>query len=173
MASVSLALLRDNPVKNTTASTSDLQDHMQRKLDRDVTNIKMSAITSPPTTELRPLHCLRHGDSRRGEPSPETELVHWRSALSPKPDAETCTRAFVKLVSQVIVLDHGEAYCIKQHRTAQRGGFILAHAGCEDFNFVEYEDAAGEVPTDFSISDDQLDVAITVDVKKVSFPQHI
>ncbi|KAI3396007.1 hypothetical protein diail_578 [Diaporthe ilicicola] len=133
----------------------------------------MSATTSPPITELRPLHCLQYDDSRRGEPptaaAPEREQLRWQSRLSPKPDAGTCTRAFVKLVSQIIVLDHGESYCIEQHSTTCKRSFILAHAGAEDFNFVEYNDAVGEIPTDFSIGDTQLDLTSTFDVKKLHF----
>ncbi|KAJ0124870.1 Nonribosomal peptide synthetase 2 [Diaporthe amygdali] len=115
----------------------------------------MTSITTcpPPITELRPLHCLQHEASRQEASALATELPHWQSTLSPKPDEETCIKAFVELVSHVVVLEHGEAYCIQQHNRLHGRGFILAQAGRSDFSFIEYRDATGEIPTDFSIGD--------------------
>ncbi|KAH8778651.1 hypothetical protein F5883DRAFT_693490 [Diaporthe sp. PMI_573] len=115
-----------------------------------------STTSSPPITELRPLHCLRPEAARQGAPAPTTELVQWQSALSPRPDEETCVKAFVKLVARVVVLEDGEAYCIQKHTSTAGGGFILAHAGQDEFDFVEHHNASGEIPTDFSIGDSNL-----------------
>jgi hypothetical protein len=59
-------------------------------------------------------------------------------------------KAFVELVSRIVVLDHDEAYCIQD---STRGGFILArfsHDGAQEFDFIECSDA-GDIQTDFSI----------------------
>ncbi|KUI54199.1 Nonribosomal peptide synthetase 2 [Cytospora mali] len=104
-----------------------------------------STTPQPPITELRPLHCLQHEASRQEASALATELPHWQSFLSPRPDEETCIKAFVKLVSRVVVLEHGEAYCIQQHNSSRGRGFILAHAGQNDFSFIDHHDAA-DVP---------------------------
>lgn len=123
-----------------------------------------STTSSPPITELRPLHCLRPEAARQGASAPTTEVVQWQSALSPRPDEETCIKAFVKLVARVVVLEDGEAYCIQKHTSTAGSGFILAHAGQDEFDFVEYHNASAEIPTDFSIGDSNL-----IETPKVSF----
>lgn len=123
-----------------------------------------STSSSPPITELRPLHCLRAEAARQGAPSPTAELVQWQSALSPRPDEKSCIKAFVKLVARVVVLEDGEAYCVRKCSNTGGNGFILAHAGQDDFDFVEYHNASDEIPTDFSIGDSNL-----IDTPKVSF----
>ncbi|KAK7729785.1 NRPS [Cytospora paraplurivora] len=121
-----------------------------------------STISPPPITELRPLHCLQHELSRQEGSALATELPHWQSSLSPRPDEETCIKAFVKLVSHIVVLEYGEPYCIQQHNSRRGRGFILAHAGQNDFSFIDYHDAAGQIPTDFSIGDRNL-----IDLQKI------
>ncbi|KAG6360011.1 hypothetical protein INS49_011067 [Diaporthe citri] len=115
-----------------------------------------STTSSPPITELRPLHCLQPEASRQGASPSTPELAQWQSALSPRPDEETCIKAFVRLVSRIVVLQDGEAYCIQKRTSTHGSGFILAHAGQDEFSFVEYHHASGEVPTDFSIGDGSL-----------------
>lgn len=73
-------------------------------------------------------------------------------------------KAFVKLVSRVVVLQPGEPYCIQQHNSSRGRGFILAHAGQDDCSFIDYHNVADEIPTDFSVGDSNL-----IDVQKVSF----
>lgn len=125
----------------------------------------MTSTTSPPPiTELRPLHCLQHEAFQKEASALATDLSHWQSTILPRPDEETCIKAFVKLVSRVVVLEHGEAYCIQQHDSSRRRGFILAHAGENGFSFIDYHDASVEIPTDFSIGDCNL-----IDLQKVSF----
>lgn len=115
-----------------------------------------STTSSPPITELRPLHCLQPEASRPGASAPTTELSQWLSTVSPRPDEETCIKAFVQLVSRIVVLEDGEAYCIQQRTSAHGSGFILAHAGQDEFSFVGYHNASDEIPTDFSIGDGNL-----------------
>lgn len=125
----------------------------------------MTSITSsPPITELRPLHCLQPEASRQGASAASTELAQWQSALSPRPDDETCIKAFVKLVSRIVVLEDGEAYCIQKRTSTHGSGFILAHAGQDKFSFVECHNASDEIPSDFSIGDGNL-----IEAPKVSF----
>ncbi|POS76781.1 hypothetical protein DHEL01_v204829 [Diaporthe helianthi] len=120
-------------------------------------DIKMiSTSSSPPITELRPLHCLRTEIAPQGAPSPTTDLVQWQSTLSPRPDEATCIKAFVKLVARVVVLGDGEAYCIQKQSHTAPIGFILAHASQDEFEFVECNNASGVLPTDFSIGDSSL-----------------
>lgn len=140
--------------------------HTTREQDiRHLVNIKMTPTTSsPPITVLRPLHCLQHETSQEETSSVETKSPHWQSGLSPRPDEETCIKAFVKLVSHVVVLEQGEAYCIQQQNSSRGRYFILAHLGQNDFNFVNYHDDGDELPTDFSIGDSN-----PTDFQKVSF----
>lgn len=125
----------------------------------------MTSITSsPPITELRPLHCLQPEASRQGASAATTGLAQWQSTLSPRPDEETCIQAFVKLVSRIVVLADGEAYCIQKRTSTHGSGFILAHAGQDKFNFVECHNTSDEIPSDFSIGDGNL-----IEAPKVSF----
>ncbi|KPM39846.1 Nonribosomal peptide synthetase 2 [Neonectria ditissima] len=117
----------------------------------------------PPITQLRPLHSLQQPCNQELETSSsdvqrhledDSQLLHWSSPLEPRPDEDTSIKAFVKLVSHLVILDPGEAYCVQD---AARGGFILAHspsASCENettaFSFIGCEDAH-DIPTDFSI----------------------
>lgn len=59
-------------------------------------------------------------------------------------------------MSRIVVLQDGEAFCIQKQSSAHGSGFILAHAGQDEFSFVEYHNASGEIPTDFSIGDGSL-----------------
>lgn len=125
-----------------------------------------SSTSRPPVTQLRPLHShqqfadqeLKRRPSRaqnHGEDNPQ--LLHWSSTLKPGPDEHTSIKAFVSLVSRIVVLDPGETYCIQD---SERGGFILARSiipgheeeGIEDgaFSFIACTDDHG-IPTDFSI----------------------
>ncbi|ROW02126.1 hypothetical protein VSDG_02384 [Cytospora chrysosperma] len=128
----------------------------------------MTSTTSPPPiTELRPLHCLQHEAFQKEASALATDLSHWQSTILPRPDEETCIKAFVKLVSRVVVLEHGEAYCIQQHDSSRRRGFILARAGENGFSFIDYHDASVEIPTDFSIGDCNL-----IDLQKLHLDVH-
>jgi ferricrocin synthase len=93
-----------------------------------------------------------------------TKLVQWQSTLAPRPDEETCIKAFVKLVAHIGVLEDGEAYCIQNHSSTAGSGFILAHAGQDKFDYVEYNTASAEIPTDFSVGDSNF-----IGTPKVSF----
>ncbi|KAH6892510.1 hypothetical protein B0T10DRAFT_594262, partial [Thelonectria olida] len=120
-----------------------------------------------PITQLRPLHSRQQPANRELKTPPsgekehhedDSQLLHWLSSLEPRPNGDTATKAFVKLVSRLVVLDPGEAYCIQD---SIRGGFILAcsaSAGHKNengdgaFSFIECE-KNHDIPTDFSIGE--------------------
>ncbi|KAF5027515.1 hypothetical protein F66182_386 [Fusarium sp. NRRL 66182] len=106
-----------------------------------------SSASRPPVTQLRPLHSYQQSGHLG-------ELVHWASSVKPSPDDNTLVQAFVEVVSRLVILDDGEAFCILDSR---RNGFILAHddfsgsqSTHETVRFVECRDGQ-HVPTDFSI----------------------
>lgn len=120
----------------------------------------------PPITQLRPLHSHQQPSNQELERrSPKVQdrfeddplLLHWSSTLDSRPDEDTYIKAFVKLVSRIVVLDRGETYCIQD---STRGGFILAQSVREGheweekedgvFTFIEWADDQ-DIPTDFSI----------------------
>ncbi|KAJ3456806.1 hypothetical protein MRS44_016829 [Fusarium solani] len=111
----------------------------------------MASKPRPPVTRLRPLHSLQQLGTLYSETSgAEPQLLHWTSSLKGSSDEKTAVKAFVELVSRIVVLDHDEAYCIQD---STRGGFILArfsHDGAQEFDFIECSDA-GDIQTDFSI----------------------
>lgn len=122
-----------------------------------------ASIPRPPITQLRPLHSHQQTtDSQLNESLSRVQdnqkdcspLLQWRSSLEPIPDRDISIKAFVKLVSLIVVLDQGELYCIQD---VARGGFILARSSgpddeceSENFSFIDYADSDGIV-TDFSI----------------------
>ncbi|KAH7166581.1 hypothetical protein EDB81DRAFT_919086 [Dactylonectria macrodidyma] len=123
----------------------------------------------PPITQLRPLHSHRQPVQQRLNASPsetrdnvqdDSQLLHWASPLELTIDENTRIKAFVELVSLLVALDPGEAYCIQD---SIRGGFILAHSACPGhennskdveelgaFRFIECADIQ-HIPTDFSL----------------------
>jgi hypothetical protein len=126
-----------------------------------------ASMPRPPITRLRPLHShqqLSNQELERRSPNvqdhfkDDPQLLHWSSTLEPRPYKETSIKAFVKLVSRIVVLDPGETYCIQD---STRGGFILArsvrvgHEGRQQdeedggFSFIACADHV--IPTDFSI----------------------
>ncbi|KAF5012186.1 hypothetical protein FDECE_1741 [Fusarium decemcellulare] len=116
-----------------------------------------AAMPTPPITQLRPLHSHQQpssGVQKDQQHADDPQLLYWSSRLEPTPTKHTSIQAFVKLVSRILVLDAGEAYCI-QDTTC--GGYLLAYAageGHEDkdgvFTQVEYD---SDIPTDFSIGE--------------------
>lgn len=123
------------------------------------------ATSKPPITLLRPLHSHQQSADEKFQPQlsggqnrleNEVNIIHWFSSLEPRPEETTCLQAFVRLVSQIIILDPGESYCIQD---SIRGGFILAQSPSttqeeqEDDGAFEFIDCAGcnDIPTDFSI----------------------
>ncbi|KAM4059834.1 AMP-binding enzyme [Hirsutella rhossiliensis] len=135
----------------------------------------------PPITQLRPLHSHQQSSDQELEaPLSEVQyrldhdpqLLHRPSPLKPRPDEDTTIKAFVKLVSRIVILDPGEAYCIQD---SARGGFILARsvsAGPDEeeegaFSFIDCEDGH-DIPTDFSIGEGKaLQLHIDVITKQV------
>ncbi|KAK7425996.1 hypothetical protein QQZ08_007578 [Neonectria magnoliae] len=127
-----------------------------------------TSIPRPPITQLRPLHShqqlpnqgLETPSSGGQDPQDGDLLLHWSSRLEPRPDEDISIKAFVKLVSRIVVLDPGETYCIQD---CKRGGFILARssgAGHQDedagtFTFIDYE-GSHDIPTDFSIGNGKV-----------------
>lgn len=118
--------------------------------------VTTASMPRPPITQLRPLHCYQQlSQHESGSLSPaqasqdNCQLLHWDSTLDLTLDENTCIKAFVKLVSNVLVLDLGETFCI-QHTAG--GGFIFARHGDEDggFTFVDYNDSQDAL-TDFAI----------------------
>ncbi|WZH47069.1 Putative non-ribosomal peptide synthetase [Fusarium acuminatum] len=111
-----------------------------------------SHTTKPPVTQLRPLHSYRPATETSEE---ATECLKWTSSLQPRPDDETAVKAFVKLVSRLIILEEGESFCIQDSR---RGGFILArnssseNDAANEFQYVESQNDK-DIPSDFSIGE--------------------
>lgn len=114
-----------------------------------------SHTTKPPVTQLRPLHS--YGPAIE-TPQEAAECLNWTSSLQPRPDDETAIKAFVKLVSRLIILEEGESFCIQDSR---RGGFILAHKSSSEndatneFHFVESQNDR-DIPSDFSIGEGKV-----------------
>ncbi|EKJ77378.1 NPS1 [Fusarium pseudograminearum CS3096] len=131
-------------------------------------SIKFS-VQEPPVTQLRPLHTYQQSLQ-----SSNDQLLHWTSSFEPRPDRDTAIKAFVKLVSRLIVLDDGESFCIQD---SQRGGYILANSVAETVEFVQYE-VDQDIPTQFSIGqgkDVQLHIEangeIRLTVKSTTVPE--
>lgn len=105
------------------------------------------SVQEPPVTQLRPLHTYQQSLQ-----SSNDQLLHWTSSFEPRPDQDTAIKAFVKLVSRIIILDEGESFCIQD---SQRGGYILANSDAETVEFVRYE-VDQDIPTQFSIGDGKV-----------------
>ncbi|KAF5672726.1 ferrichrome siderophore peptide synthetase [Fusarium denticulatum] len=110
-----------------------------------------TSLTRPPVTQLRPLHT--HQQSTEA-----SQPISWTSSVEPRPDEETAIKAFVKLVSYLVVLDEGENFCIQD---TKRGGFILAQYSSPErhelgsFRFVKPENHQ-DIPSDFSIGEGKI-----------------
>ncbi|KAL6914686.1 hypothetical protein FSST1_012446 [Fusarium sambucinum] len=102
------------------------------------------SIQQPPVTQLRPLHTYQQSLQ-----SSNDQLLHWKSSFEPRPDQDAAIKAFVKLVSRLIILDEGESLCIQD---SQRGGYILAQSDAKNVEFVQYP-SDQDVPTQFSIGE--------------------
>jgi ferricrocin synthase len=137
-----------------------------------------------PSTQLRPLCSDQVPPNKVLELSVSKErdllqddcqLLHWSSRLEGNFEEVTIIRAFVKLVSLVVLLDAGEEYCIQD---SIRGGVILAQAASEDseevdspkyFRFI----ACGEsqdIPTSFSVGTGK--VSCTENTRKAMVESH-
>lgn len=118
------------------------------------------SMTRPPVTQLRPLHT----DQQSTETS---QPISWTSSAEPRPDEETAIKAFVKLVSHLVVLDEDENFCIQD---TKRGGFILAQYSSSErneldsFRFVKLENRQ-DTPTDFSIGEGKVSYRLVHQVK--------
>ncbi|RSL73498.1 hypothetical protein BHE90_001203 [Fusarium euwallaceae] len=111
----------------------------------------MASKSQPPITRLRPLHSRQQLATLEPETSgDEPQLLQWASSIEPRPSHETAVKAFVELVSRIVVLDVDEEFCIQD---SPRGGYILARFGHDTnqaFEFIECADV-DDIPTDFSI----------------------
>ncbi|RSM11837.1 hypothetical protein CDV31_006605 [Fusarium ambrosium] len=110
----------------------------------------MAFKSQPPVTRLRPLHSRQQLDTLDSQSVDEPQLLHWKSSIEPRPDNETAVKAFVELVSRIVVLDVDEEFCIQD---SPRVGYILARFGHDTnqaFEFIECADV-DDIPTDFSI----------------------
>lgn len=118
---------------------------------------------SLPVTQLRPFHTRQYLEKSvevstlvsKLNGFDNEELLRWQSSQEPRPDEDTAVAAFVKLVSHIVVLDAGEAYCIQD---SVRNRVLICRSGLTEtqttngrkLNVVER--ATNEnVPTDFSI----------------------
>ncbi|KAF5664789.1 ferrichrome siderophore peptide synthetase [Fusarium heterosporum] len=114
-----------------------------------------SRSTMPPVTQLRPLHTYQQATDAASKTDArlEPEQLNWVSSIQPHPGHETALKAFVKLVSCLIILDEDESFCIQD---SSRGGYILARYSSHgknavgDFCFIESQNYR-DIPTDFSI----------------------
>ncbi|OAQ61393.1 nonribosomal siderophore peptide synthase SidC [Pochonia chlamydosporia 170] len=101
----------------------------------------------PPVTRLRPLHTRNEVDKKS-----LSALLSWTSSLGTRTNKNTILQGFVKLVSQIIIVDSGEAFCIQY---AALGGYIHARAGEDNqdgsYTFVHHGEGQGDICTDFSI----------------------
>lgn len=118
------------------------------------------SMTRPPVTQLRPLHT----DQQSTETS---QRISWTSSVQPRLDEETTIKAFVKLVSHLVVLDEDENFCIQD---TKRGGFILAQYSSSEryeldsFRFVKLENHQS-IPTDFSIGEGKVSYRLVHQVR--------
>ncbi|KAF4951973.1 hypothetical protein FGADI_7089 [Fusarium gaditjirri] len=109
------------------------------------------SLTRPPVTQLRPLHT-------RQQSTEASRPISWTSSVEPRPDAEAIIKAFVKLVSHLVILDEGEEFCIQD---TKRGGFILAQYSSSErneldsFRFIKPENNQN-IPSDFSIGEGKI-----------------
>lgn len=109
------------------------------------------SMTRPPVTQLRPLHT--HQQSTEA-----SQPISWTSSVEPSPDEESAIKAFVKLVSHLVVLDEGENFCIQD---TKRGGFIFAQYSSFEGNnlgsfcFVKLA-SHQDIPSDFSIGEGKV-----------------
>ncbi|RKK68500.1 Nonribosomal peptide synthetase 2 [Fusarium oxysporum] len=109
------------------------------------------SMTRPPVTQLRPLHTQQQSIEA-------SQPISWTSSVEPRPDEETAIKAFVKLVSHLVVLDEEENFCIQD---TKRGGFILAQYSSSErnelgsFRFVKPENHQ-DIPSDFSIGEGKI-----------------
>ncbi|KAF5972652.1 ferrichrome siderophore peptide synthetase [Fusarium coicis] len=109
------------------------------------------SMTRPPVTQLRPLHTHQHSTEA-------SQPISWTSSVEPRPDEETAIKAFVKLVSHLVVLDEGENFCIQD---TKRGGFIFAQYSSFEGNnlgsfcFVKLA-SHQDIPSDFSIGEGKI-----------------
>ena len=108
-----------------------------------------------PVTQLRPLHTYQ-----QSQQSSDGETFHWTSSFEPRPDEKTAVQTFVKLASQLIVLDEGESFCIHDSRN---GGYILARS--TPTKNIEIDETAKcddgqDIPTDFSIGAGKASIEI-------------
>jgi ferricrocin synthase len=109
------------------------------------------SMTRLPVTQLRPLHTHQQWTGA-------TQPISWTSSVEPRPDEETAIKAFVKLVSHLVILDEGETFCIQD---SKRGGFIFAQYSSSEkkevdsFRFVKLENDQ-DIPSDFSIGEGKV-----------------
>jgi hypothetical protein len=109
------------------------------------------SMTRPPVTQLRPLHTQQQSIEA-------SQPISWTSSVEPRPDEETAIKAFVKLVSHLVVLDEEENFCIQD---TKRGGFILAQYSSSErnelgsFRFVKPENHQ-DIPSDFSFGEGKV-----------------
>ncbi|KAM0342561.1 hypothetical protein ACHAPU_009413 [Fusarium lateritium] len=114
-----------------------------------------SLSTGPPVTQLRPLHTHQQATDTASEADVglEPQQLNWISSIQPRPGHDTAVKAFVKLVSRLVILDEDESFCIQD---PSRGGYILAHRSSsgndarDDFHFIEFQNYRN-IGSDFSI----------------------
>ena len=104
-----------------------------------------------PVTRLRPLHTYQQSHQSSNGLS-----LNWTSSVEPRPDETTAVQTFVKLASQLVVLDEGESFCIQDSRNT---GYILACStptkDIEIHDTVKCDDGQ-DIPTDFSLGDGKV-----------------
>lgn len=115
---------------------------------------------SLPATQLRPFHTRQCLDksvdvSAKNNGFNDEETLKWKSSHEPRPDKDTAVVAFMELVSLIVVLDAGEAYCIQD---SVRDRVLVCRKRLEETQNINGGDvevlqraADGNVPTDFSI----------------------
>ncbi|KHN96183.1 AMP-dependent synthetase/ligase [Metarhizium album ARSEF 1941] len=100
----------------------------------------------PPATQLRPLHTLHEVDKT------SCDELSWTASFGSRPSEGTVLRAFISLVSRVIVAELDEVFYVKHD---SRGGFIRARAGdsaqAGRYSFIRHGEEQGDFSTDFSI----------------------
>ncbi|KAF9765231.1 hypothetical protein IL306_002535, partial [Fusarium sp. DS 682] len=102
----------------------------------------------PPVTQLQPLHTYQKSTE-------SSQPINWVSSLEPRADRDTSIRAFVSLVSHLVILDDGETFCIQD---SKQGGFIVAQYSISEkskvksFYFIKSE-TDQDIPSDFSIGE--------------------
>ncbi|KAF4493937.1 Ferrichrome siderophore peptide synthetase [Fusarium agapanthi] len=90
------------------------------------------SMTRPPVTQLRPLHTQQQSPK-------ESQPISWTSSVEPRPDEEIAIKAFVKLVSHLVILDEGENFCIQHTKRDIPSDFSIGEGKTLQLHFEKHQ----------------------------------